>query len=134
MFLNINEVVPTIASIVEDLGPDHVGVSSGIGCVYFEDETPSCIVGHLLHRRGMSAQQMEYAGVNGESFDAAFIELGIRTSLEARVYLYILQQLQDKGVPWGECKRRADEFRLDFEGGVYANMDYMDITEWLELA
>lgn len=133
MNLNINEVTSTIDAIITDLGPDHVGIDGGEStCRYFEGDTPSCIVGHLINRLGVTPGQV-YEQQDNECAVADLLrDLRIMADLETQVYLYILQYMQDKGTPWGECKERADQFLTDYEDGRYAGMWHQEIIRSLE--
>lgn len=77
-------------------------------CVYVHDEKPSCLVGQILHRHGVSLLELsmwENKGAYTVSYHTANAEDG------AQSYLSALQQKQDAGATWGEA--------LDWANSLY---------------
>lgn len=75
-------------------------------CRYVHDDQPGCIVGHVLHAAGVSLEALsEYEGQGAQ--DPAY-QLAGATDGAARL-LDFAQDHQDRGVPWGEAVRQAQE-------------------------
>lgn len=80
----------------------------GIGCSYFDDEdgSPSCLVGHILHAAGVTAQHIP-CGYSGSGSRTLVEELGEREGLmvdaDASFFMSTIQNLQDSGVPWDDA-------------------------------
>lgn len=129
LHLHLAETQKWIEEIIEVKGADYVYPhwESGL-CRYYEPHTmqPSCIVGHLLDRVGLTPESKppwndadvlgltkgyptgsEFFGVVAGA-DAYGPVLAMDD--DAREYLLNLQVYQDQGVPWGEANRRASAF------------------------
>lgn len=77
-------------------------------CRYFNDEgEPSCVVGHVLARNGIVAEQVAPIKYSGA---AAVIRetTGVLPSLSGSTLFYEMQAWQDAGTPWGEALEKAE--------------------------
>lgn len=71
-------------------------------CVYAYDGAPSCLVGHVLHRAGVTVDELhDMAGAIGEADD----NLPGRVHLDddANRLLRLMQGHQDGRIPWGQA-------------------------------
>ena len=88
--------------------PDYV--YSEEPCQYQYDGKPSCIVGHALHRLGVSIEALEALDAAQEgggvpasglpSYLPILVEEGSRSAL---LSVCEAQEAQDDGIPWGEA-------------------------------
>jgi hypothetical protein len=75
-------------------------------CHYVHGDQPGCIVGHVLHRAGVSlADLSNYEGQGAEDPASQLTDAGG----EVVRLLAFAQEHQDRGVPWGEAVRQALE-------------------------
>lgn len=107
--LTYDRAVELAREVVADFGEDYVYPESEKrretdgslpSCVYVHEGCPSCLVGHILHRHGVSLEdlsQHEFRGAWTVSTKLADAEFG------ARFFLDVAQGRQDKGMPWGEA-------------------------------
>jgi hypothetical protein len=65
-------------------------------CVYFEGDTPSCIVGHVFADIGLTPAEIEET-----SFDEEPEEVVGLFDKNAQRLLFFVQSNQDEGTPWG---------------------------------
>jgi hypothetical protein len=93
-----------LQAVISTKGKDYVYPHTGGECVYFEENKPSCIIGHLLakhdiDRWDLALDQGDYncsaSVLNLEG--AGFLVL----DGDSREFLTEVQFFQDKGVPWG---------------------------------
>lgn len=90
-------------------------------CVYFgEDGAPSCIIGHVLARHGITLAdlQRDNPHLGARDYNDAGINmlLGIRLfacSDAAASALFNAQRMQDIGHSWGEALTAAEETMLE---------------------
>jgi hypothetical protein len=90
--------------------------SERLMCVYAHDGQPSCLIGHALHRAGVTVDELAaLQGVADELDDV----LPARVDLDplAESVFYAAQFLQDDGSPWGEALTAAEEAAVEW-GGV----------------
>lgn len=128
--ITFDAIVEDLRAIIAEKGEDFVyepvpvpGESgwADTTCVYFNpaDNSPSCIVGHWVAKRGVPAEVVIDRGLNEWTNTGSLIQdlehggtlphvTTVGTDLLASV-----QHLQDRGVPWGEALSRA----LDAFGG-----------------
>jgi hypothetical protein len=110
-FISLAEVREHATNIVVEFGADYLYPRSdpalGAACHYVRDNKPSCLVGQILFRCGMSLEWMhswENCGP-GHLFDGDD-ERGITWVAESEDVLnalHMMQRLQDSGSTWGEC-------------------------------
>lgn len=104
-----DEVMATLRAVVAER-PDYVyEAPEEDGCVYVADGTPSCLVGHVLHRLGVSLEALSVLDMNGGL--AAWRAVpgvldGVSGSTVDR--LWAAQTAQDNGDTWGEALEYAD--------------------------
>lgn len=84
-----------------------VASPGGITCDYWDDskDAPSCIVGVILHKAGVSATNItEGRSAFASSYLARKAEGGVITiSDKAATFLFDVQMRQDVGVPWSKA-------------------------------
>ncbi|MFF3363612.1 hypothetical protein [Streptomyces misionensis] len=74
-------------------------------CYYVHGQQPGCIVGNVLHRAGVSlADLAQYEGQAAEDP----VEQLTKANVAAVRLLISVQELQDRGTPWGEAVRQAE--------------------------
>ncbi|MFF9268639.1 hypothetical protein [Streptomyces rochei] len=111
--LTLDKAKELLAEAVAEKGEDFVYVNrdgrpvaglTGADCHYVHGDQPGCIVGHVLHKAGVSlADLSEYEGQGAE--DPA-LDLAGATDDACRLLSYA-QENQDRGIPWGESVRLA---------------------------
>lgn len=92
----------TLREIVDEFGADYVYPKAGDVCVYFEDGKPDCLVGQVIHR--LTPEMPDPEGSVSFSY-VEFRKAGYSDT--ACAALYVAQQMQDNGDPWGACARAA---------------------------
>lgn len=108
MRITYEDVVLGFKRAVEAKGEDYVydGVSGA--CSYFEpvDQTPSCLVGHVLADLGYTAEDL--VGYNYSNVTDLVRERVLEVDRnETLVMLRRAQNLQDTGSTWGVAVERA---------------------------
>lgn len=73
---------------------------SSPSCVYVYDGKPSCLVGQILHRHGVSLVALSMREFSGAWFVSAEL---CHASEKTRQFLDSAQSSQDKGNTWGEA-------------------------------
>ncbi len=78
-----------------------------IDCMYFDPETtqPSCIVGHVFAKHGLTLEDISEANDNCIMDAADYGNMNIQPT--ARLFLEEIQRNQDVGVPWGLAYKNA---------------------------
>lgn len=106
--LTYDRAVELAREVVAEFGDDYVYPEdhkelefngSTPSCVYVHDDKPSCVVGQILHRHGVSIDQLmlnEFRNARVVAFQLAGADD------KARFFLSEIQSHQDKGHPWGE--------------------------------
>jgi len=125
MDVNLDRVVETAKMVVAERGADYVykkptNTFGVLTCLYVDQDQPSCLVGHVLHRLGVpletlkSADQFSFPATDvccdllrGSAFDDE--EIGH--------FLDAVQSRQDIGRTWGEALQNGLE-ALDATRGV----------------
>lgn len=123
LHLTDEQVLADLAAVVEGR-EEYVYLDEreeGSGCVYFDDdfigEPPSCIVGHVLARHGVTLTDLVNAEVEIErhingSRVVLLTELGLLDiSRKAAIALSEAQYAQDDGHTWGYA---LDQARIAF--------------------
>lgn len=107
-----DEVVEAIEAAVQAAGPDFTyrslpGPDDTAKCWYVYGGQPSCLVGQVLHRLGVSVEML--STLEDRSVRAAVRVLadhGVLTlSSETIIALRVAQAKQDGGSSWGEALR-----------------------------
>ena len=81
-----------------------VPAGDGVTCHYVHGDQPGCIVGHVLHKAGVSLDALkEYEGQGAEH---PVTDLTNAPEDACRLLSYA-QEYQDRGIPWGAAVRRA---------------------------
>lgn len=80
-----------------------------INCYYFDYETdePSCIIGHLLHKLGITLERDRNSMYAGSILDYLRSEGLLTVSDKARDLILYTQSAQDRGVPWVKAVQDA---------------------------
>lgn len=78
--------------------------SQGVGCRYQVNGQPSCLVGHVLARAGVSTEALEDMDASGLSIINSYAAVG---DTDARAVLQAAQSAQDTGATWGEALKNA---------------------------
>lgn len=103
-------LIDSLYEIVAE-NPDYVyGDQDAEGfCCYFDDEgEPSCLVGHVLARNGITAEQVEPVKVS--CAPAVIREIAeIQLSLEAKILFDSVQCWQDMWEPWARALKLAED-------------------------
>lgn len=107
---DVPEVLAMLDDIVSQFPDDHTA-----RCIYFNDDGPVCIVGQVLHRIGVTLEDL-----GGPQSDATFMTLceysplvAGRFTQDARVLLDRVQYRQDESETWREALAYGRE-RFDF--------------------
>lgn len=80
------------------------------GCVYFTEDGPSCKVGHILHYKGVTFEDMEAMGQNCTTNVSELVaEKRLVVDLRTEGLLTLVQEKQDEGMPWGRALEEALE-------------------------
>lgn len=115
--IEFDEAIALLKRAVEEKGADYQYLAPPASpekgtngtCVYFYDGKPSCIVGHVLAYKGMTAE--EIGDNNAGSGVYSLSQLGIIEVDEVtREFLVQVQQEQDLGVTWGDSLRAGIEY------------------------
>ncbi len=116
--LTLARVKELLAEAVAEKGADYVyttpegepaGPDMETPCRYVHGDKPGCVVGHVLHKAGVSLALLE--GQEGTDAYGAMRNLWRDGEIEfeppVRQLLNHVQLDQDRGTPWGEAVRRA---------------------------
>lgn len=90
-------------------------------CRYEHNGAPSCLVGHVLHRAGMSVAELallDAVGIGASNLTKWGPTLHI--SGNAAALLGVAQRAQDNDVPWGQA---VDQARATYERGLRDERD-----------
>lgn len=83
------------------------------GCDYFVEEEPSCLVGHVLFKAGISKQTLWEISAESWYADSLLVELreNRNIGIDDRVIdaLNYAQKLQDRGHPWRDVLKRTEK-------------------------
>lgn len=107
--LTYERAVELAREVVAEFGADYVYPmehkrqeceGSTPSCVYVHKGCPSCLVGQILHRHGVSLEDLSLWEFRSawETSDAV-----ANTELSARDFLWEIQSVQDSGRCWGEA-------------------------------
>jgi hypothetical protein len=106
--VSLGETVDLLKAVVAEKGEDYVYQkrNDGYDCVYVYDGQPDCIVGHVLHRLGVTAEEMSDGdSVWDENSHGVLYYLEYRERLQfeprAAHVLESAQYFQDRGYTWG---------------------------------
>jgi hypothetical protein len=108
--LTYDEAKADLIAIVQEQGPDFIyDQPEEFGsCVYFNtDGTPSCGIGHVAARHGVTAE--EWADVNTDTGVKDLMGDVIRGDRTVAILFATFQQKQDASVPWGDAAVAAFE-------------------------
>lgn len=120
--LDYNEALELLGRAVQEKGAEYfyeIGDTHSCGCVYFRDNKPACIVGHVLAYKGVKPEDLR-----PEENEANVSALGIGEDYRATALLDWAQAYQDRGVTWGEAVAKAIE-----QANSAHEDDYMEFDE-----
>lgn len=107
--LELTGVIGHATEIVAEFGFDHkYAVPEDYGvCVYFAAENgefePSCLVGHILARYGITYKQLDSRDCNTSNIVTVFGQGYVKGDERTRAFLADLQAAQDAGDSWGRA-------------------------------
>lgn len=102
--ITYDEAVADLMAVVE--GREGYVYEPDPFCMYFNpDGSPSCIVGHVLVRHGITALQV--GTLNYSRAKRLSAEGVLDVDDRAENLLESVQGMQDKGIPWGEALTAA---------------------------
>ena len=107
--LSLKRVVATTRKIVKQ-NPDFIyqAPDETFGCVYFQNNEPSCLVGHVFSKLDIPLDELiEKYNSRYSAYEVCSLyldgELGIKVADEARNFLDAIQTHQDNGASWQEA-------------------------------
>lgn len=115
MTFTLEDVLNAAREVVAEKGEDYVYPGASMGaCVYSEaDDTPSCLVGHVIYRLDPEAflQVAEIEATEGTTAAGGLEEDGYLPEgfwdEEAQEAMVAAQASQDNGWPWGYALKEA---------------------------
>lgn len=120
--VSFQDVVNVTSEVVEEYGRDFVyTMPDGKQCLYQSEGYPSCLVGHVLNRVGVSIDALvdldsgEYDDIP-EELQAVAETNGVLVDLDALGMLLEAQGYQDNGMPWGDAWDKARAQCVNEEG------------------
>jgi hypothetical protein len=110
--VNADEAYRLLVEVVEGnenfvYTPPVQDASFGDTCVYFVGDQPSCGVGHVLAKLGVTEVHPAENSMGFSKFPAR--EYGLRFTDEARGLLDRFQYFQDDKQPWGSALQKTAE-------------------------
>jgi hypothetical protein len=102
----IEETKALMSEIVAEMGEDHVNIPVDGTCMYFDFYTkePSCGLGHLFARKGMTSDMLtRYENTSAIGSLCSHRDDLMEMSESALDFLRTFQSAQDNGVPWGQA-------------------------------
>lgn len=124
--LTDEQVLADLAAVIAGREDYVYTEENGPNCAYFDGNQPSCIVGHVLARHGVTLAdiQDDVADHNGDTVHTLAADGLLICSQAAEVALSMAQMMQDTGHTWGEAFAAAEETMLEM-----AEVDYQDEDE-----
>lgn len=105
--LDVDEAIALLNRAVQEKGEDYVYPETR--CVYFMDEEPGCIIGHVLSYKGVSKSDLGFYNLS------PVMHLDVAADGDTLFLLKEVQRLQDTHFKWGEAvehaKRRLELMR-----------------------
>lgn len=103
--LDLGQAVVFLEKAIAEKGADYVyePAQNGERCLYFDNGTPSCLVGHVLSYMGYDSTDV----TENEDAETTIQKMGIEFDKETARLLCAVQENQDDGLAWGESLRRA---------------------------
>ena len=114
--LTLERTKQLLAEAVAEKGADYVYTTPdgeqgnedvSPNCFYVHGFQPGCIVGHVLHKAGVSLASLREEESNNASGVLSSLRPDLPYEPGVDVLLNEAQQAQDQGVPWGEAVRLA---------------------------
>jgi hypothetical protein len=108
LHLSFDDVMLDIKHTIDEYGEDYVyfAPDPNSGCVYFDEDThkPSCLVGHVLARHGVTFEDLTVQNHDTE-VSALIQEEFLIVDQRTKRLLAGVQARQDNMIPWGEAVR-----------------------------
>lgn len=110
--IDATRAIELLREVVAESGEDYryelIETGYGSACHYAHNGCPSCLVGHALHRAGMTVNQL--AALDGQDNDIATVPLpvGVELTSFAREVFAVAQDAQDIRQPWGMALSAAE--------------------------
>ena len=100
--------------------PDRIYDSGDHFCYYVQNATPSCLIGHVLARRGVPIEAMAEFDPDSDSDTAAGASEAVSwllddVSTEALDILDFAQEHQDRRMAWGDVLQLTEAFAQPHE-------------------
>lgn len=106
--LDFDRAVQLAREVIADYGEQHIYVhvadaEGDATCVYVDEGSCSCLVGHILHRAGVPLAALESHNNLGVGDDLFLTDVGVTADDRTADFLSHLQDSQDSGKPWGSA-------------------------------
>lgn len=116
-FITFDMALEALNAVVDEKGGDYVYEGGRMSRTYVVYDEPSCIVGNVLHRLGVSIStltEMDRRTIDGAAISSRkVLEVlegsGFILDNDAVMLLATAQVLQDAEIPWGDAVRMARE-------------------------
>jgi hypothetical protein len=109
--ITMKQVMNVMCQVVGEFGVDHVYTKINDTCLNWDKEKdcPSCLVGHVLHRVGISREFLIEHSTDGVASVLFYFkwDIGIRVEEGVSSILGVAQNEQDAGNTWGYALGRA---------------------------
>jgi hypothetical protein len=121
--IDAEEALALLERAVAEKGENYIDPNSETtGCIYFDYQShqPCCIVGHLLHYKGVGYDDLGHSLNMDGPVVGVNEHISIFTDL-AQLILVSAQLAQDRGDTWGEALEKA-RLSLEETAGVSADV------------
>lgn len=114
MEYTLETLIPHFRAIVARKGENYIyeplkkGSFINNGCFYHDEGEPSCGVGHVLHRIGVTIQTLRDMDADhntniGDQYSRLARDYNITFDRGAMALMESFQDDQDQGINWGRC-------------------------------
>lgn len=115
MKYDVHYLETTFKRIVDE-SPEYVYRQPGPdACVYAYEGKPSCVVGHWLAAEGIPLPDWGSALNSLESDSSEFLKFlgshGVELDYDGVWFMSRMQEMQDRGIPWGRAYQKAMDSR-----------------------
>jgi hypothetical protein len=106
--LDFDRAVQLAREVIAEYGERHIYVrvadaEGDATCVYVDEGSCSCLVGHILHRAGVPLASLESHNNRGVGDDLFLTDVGVTADDRTADFLERLQDSQDSGNAWGSA-------------------------------
>lgn len=109
--ITMKQVLDAMCQVVGEFGVDYVYTKINDSCLNWDEDRdcPSCLVGHVLHRVGISREFLIEHNPKGAGSVLYYFwdDSGVSAEESVPHILGVAQHVQDRGGTWGEALRRA---------------------------